>query len=1077
MDENKPLKYIYFIYGLEENRNLTIKSNFSLTIKSNLEKKNDRNISFKLNLYEIAVDKVTLKQDKSIYLYLHEKDSKIGEYLIDIIDKCENVYLLNDIIFKYSGFLLFLRGIPNKYDIKIEEKYEIFRKICDKEKKLEDLIYFTDKYLENSQQYDLCFFTNILKDIKNLNSLINHIELFDLKKVILESKIEKDKTILDKLNFIIKNIDIRNVDENKITLILLFMLIIFSKVDKDCIKYFFNNKDCINFIYNILLEDKNKELNDKLFKDLKLPFDIIDKLIKYSKNYKDILSIISYNDDFYEILKLINENFDFIISFLKKEKNKLFGKIKFQNLVEPKKPINLNKVKMELELILIKEKDNNIFFIEIPSRLLKFYITKNEKNINQLICLYQIIQIISKSKHGLKYIDAINAIDNIFKRFISEKKLINTDLLNYIEITSNFNKILDKNILDNIQIDKIGNEFIKIFKKINWCKSLNIAMEDFVKIICEKIEDIKYFGKLLLLFNFNKEDINKECMEQIKQKFIDLYPDIPEEEYDDYIDDCTKLIYYLNIKNHDLKTFIEEYFYNFFKPEYVHKVYYNLYSKSEYNIIHQEIINCLKDFYNKKRKNNFIKSTYLAFEIEFNENFDPNDLEFYYFIYDDFFDLTQGEKFDFLDKIIKKKLLDKNCLENYVEHSKKEANEIINKIKDGYVEYHNVKKFFDKKKENKLELKNRIEILIKFIDKYEENKNLFFEIEKKMYEINKIINDLNIVHKKMSKFFPKERKEDMRIISNILSDLTSNNIDYYLKDEEKLLIQKYLNIKEINELPLIDEKSNIFFKIIFEKTKKEIQNEKQAIDETKNKINILANVINEKEISEENINLFNQIMNEINEDQYKNLEKEIEDLIQAKMDKEEGERDEKEEIEKLLIFLKYIWKKYLIYNFSILFRKIIEKEHVKKSEFYLVNNTISKNLKSNKKIKVIQLSIDLYKNYNIEFNEETNFNFFKNIKLIKNVDEIVDFLINSNTQSIKNKLNEYEENNYYDYNLMIGILSKLVDFKIFLDSIISDIPEDKNIISHFMNELFQSKEYQEALITLIDKFILVSSIF
>ena len=224
-------------------------------------------------------------------------------------------------------------------------------------------------------------------------------------------------------------------------------------------------------------------------------------------------------------------------------------------------------------------------------------------------------------------------------------------------------------------------------------------------------------------------------------------------------------------------------------------------------------------------------------------------------------------------------------------------------------------------------------------------------------------------------------------------------------------------------------------------------------------------------------------MNELDEEQYKNLNKEIEDLMEENLNNnnnnnnEEEERDKKEEIEKLLSFLKYIWKKDLLYNFSILFQKIVEKEYIKKTEFFSVNSIINKNLKSNKKIKVIQLSIDLYKNYNIEFNEETNFDFFKKIKSIPNINDIVDFLLNSNTQNLKNKLNELENNNYFDYTYTINILRNLIDFKTFLDSILYNIYEDKKIASEFINVLLQSKEYQKNLTTVIFNFPLISTNF
>ena len=435
-----------------------------------------------------------------------------------------------------------------------------------------------------------------------------------------------------------------------------------------------------------------------------------------------------------------------------------------------------------------------------------------------------------------------------------------------------------------------------------------------------------------------------------------------------------------------------------------------------------------------------------------------------------------------MEKIIEKKLLDKSCLKNYVKLCKIEANEIIKKIKDGTVEYQNIKKFLDKKKENKLDLKKRIEILIKFIDKYEENKNLFSEIEKKINEINKIINDLNIVSRKMNKYFPNERKEDMKKIQNIISELTTNNLDYYLKDEEKSVIHSYLNIKEINELPLIDEKSSVFFKIIYEKTKKAIKNETKIIEETKNKINDLINIIHIKEIPEEKINEINQIMNELDETQYKNLNKEIEDLIESNENNEEDENEDKERkehIEKLLSFLKYLWKKDLIYNFSIFFEKMIENNNkIKKSEFFLVNNTINQNLKKNKKIKVIQLCLELYKNYNIIFNEENNFDFFLNIKLIPDINKFADFVLKLNIQDLKDKLNVFEQNKIFDdFQYMINVLGKLIDLKIFLDSILSNLSEDKEIARTFINEIANSKEYQNSFIALIQNFEIISNIF
>ena len=1079
MNENVQIKNIYFIYGLELNKNFSIKSDFPIKIINYLEKKNDKNITYKISLYEIVLDKTKIKSNKSINLYLNEGSSQKGEYSFNISDKYQNIYLY-DIAFK-PGIFSF-KSLPEQYNLTFEDKYELFRKFCNNENKIANLIHYTDKYIKKISKYNFIFFVSIIKDIKGMDNLIKHIELFDLNKVKIENEIKKDLIILNKLSLVIENINTKNLNEEKIINIFLFILIIFSKVDTKLIKIFFNDNNHIKYIFDILLNDKNKSPKQQLFRDLKLSFDILGQLIMISKSYKDIILIISYDDDFLDVLELINKNFEFIFTNLKKENNPNFEKIKFQNIINPKNEVNFYKINKEIKIFLKKEKEKNMGeIIEISCDMIKYYIMKNENNINQLIYLYKIIQNISFYRNNFKYLEAINVLEKKFNKFISEKKIFNTNLLKYIKIVSKSEKILNKEILNNIEIEQIDKEFIKRFRKINWCKLFNISKKDFVKNICSLIKDIKHFGKLFSLFDFNNF-IDKECIEEIKAEFINLFSTFPKEGYPNYINDCAKLIYYLNVNNWDIKGFIETYFYNFFEPIIVHQVYSELCSASEFNIFHQEFLDCLKDFYNNKKTQNFIKSIYLLFEICYNEKFDSNDLQFYFFIYDDFFDLTQKDKFSFLEKIIEKKLLDKSCLKNYVKLCKIEANEIIKKIKDGTVEYQNIKKFLDKKKENKLDLKKRIEILIKFIDKYEENKNLFSEIEKKINEINKIINDLNIVSRKMNKYFPNERKEDMRKIQNIISELTTNNLDYYLKDEEKSVIHSYLNIKEINELPLIDEKSSVFFKIIYEKTKKAIKNETKIIEETKNKINDLINIIHIKEIPEEKINEINQIMNELDETQYKNLSKEIEDLIESNENNEEDENEDKERkehIEKLLSFLKYLWKKDLIYNFSIFFEKMIENNNkIKKSEFFLVNNTINQNLKKNKKIKVIQLCLELYKNYNIIFNEENNFDFFLNIKLIPDINKFADFVLKLNIQDLKDKLNVFEQNKIFDdFQYMINVLGKLIDLKIFLDSILSNLSEDKEIARTFINEIANSKEYQNSFIALIQNFEIISNIF
>ena len=171
MEENKALKYVYFIYSLEKSKNREIKSDYPLKLINIQNKTDENNIDFIICLYRITIGQIKLKQnEKSIKIQLKVKDtySNIYEYLIDITDKHQNIFLC-DIEFINANNFSFLFGspLPPQYNLTIDEKYEMFRAICIKkiknneeidEKKMDDLIYYTQKKLEKEEQYNFSFF-------------------------------------------------------------------------------------------------------------------------------------------------------------------------------------------------------------------------------------------------------------------------------------------------------------------------------------------------------------------------------------------------------------------------------------------------------------------------------------------------------------------------------------------------------------------------------------------------------------------------------------------------------------------------------------------------------------------------------------------------------------------------------------------------------------------------------------------------------------------------------------------------------------------------------------------------------
>ena len=1075
MAEKEDKKYIYFIYSFEKNKNIEITSDFTLKIIKNFENKNENKEEFNTNLYEIEICKKKLKKVDSIKIQLIEKNEKPATFLIDVSDNRLYTFVYN-VDFRYDSFILNFTRNLSRYNLTDKEKYEIFKQIDKKDKNCdisEDLIFYTLKLLKESKYYTFSFFVSLLGDIKNIFNMLNVLQLFNINKVRFEKEEDNKNIVLDKLlkkiDFIIKiqkeKIQHDLLESNKIiNNDLLFILIFLYTYQRNKIQEILKNRELNKYFFKILLDNKKNKYKQNLFPELILPGFIINEFIKSAKNYRDTILIILYNNNFYETLEIINENIKQLSDFIKKEKEneKNYEKIKFDDFIKINENDDLDKIKKELEILFTSEKIYKINFVDISCKMLNRYMIINNEKIDKLICLYQIIAIIIKHKNRFNYLDqAMLMHKNIYENFALNKKLINMNLLLFLEIPPTSKKVLDKAIINNIEIDKIDENFISKFKKINWCEMLNISKKDFILQICNMIPDINHFGKLFLLFDFNV-DIDKFLMDKIKDKFIPFLEDSTEDEKQININDCSKLIYYLNAKKCEIKTFINDYINIFFTPYEINIIYSEICSNPQFKEFNQDLKDLIHEFYTKKENDFCMKSIYLAFDIKYNKNFHPGDLISYYFDSNDFFDLGQTDKFSFLEKILIQKLRNENCLKFYIINCNTQINIIIDKINNGSVEFKLINEFFKNNKEE--ELNKRIKIITEFMGENKKHENLFEEIKKKMKEINEIIHNLNNIKQKLNLFFKNTKKDKIEEIQILLNEIEVNNIDFCSKNKEK--IEKYFNMENINELPLIDEMSNTFFKIIYKNTKKTNENELETIDITKKKIKNLVNVLNSKSFSLGYINKFSKIMDQFNEKQYKNLKGEIDDLVRIIDNKIEINKDN------MINNLKYIWKKDLFLNLSILFESLLENkyEYVQNTEFSKINQVINRYLISPKNTKVIEMSINLYKNYGIELIEDNNFVLFQTIKLNKNMKEIITFIKNIGIEQLKTRILECENNKDYDYNFIKNNLNKLIEFKKYLKEILSNNFKDIDIIKQFIRALFFSEELKDDFIAILNNY-------
>ena len=155
---------------------------------------------------------------------------------------------------------------------------------------------------------------------------------------------------------------------------------------------------------------------------------------------------------------MINDNCEYIITKLKEEKEKI-ERIKFDSFIKPKIDDDLNNKKDKIEILFNLETKYKINLIDISFNLLGKYFIIHENNINELVCLFQITKMIALNKGVFKYALISTKIFNKLNIYAKEKKSMNMNLLLFIETMPNKLRHFDITILENINIDKINEDF------------------------------------------------------------------------------------------------------------------------------------------------------------------------------------------------------------------------------------------------------------------------------------------------------------------------------------------------------------------------------------------------------------------------------------------------------------------------------------------------------------------------------------------------------------------------------------------------------------------------------------------
>ena len=128
---------------------------------------------------------------------------------------------------------------------------------------------------------------------------------------------------------------------------------------------------------------------------------------------------------------------------------------------------------------------------------------------------------------------------------------------------------------------------------------------------------------------------------------------------------------------------------------------------------------------------------------------------------------------------------------------------------------------------------------------------------------------------------------------------------------------------------------------------------------------------------------------------------------------------------------------------------------VEQEEFTQINKTIIKYLKNPTDINVIEFSIELLKNYDIQFDEESNYCYLKLLDMIKNKNDIIELLINTTLKKCKDLIDFFEKNGFEK-----GDITSLIECKTFFDNFTNNKTKDKDIVKSFIDEMSKSKNIE-----------------
>ena len=827
-----------------KNENFTIRV-FSFDIVEKLLKKKDPNekkykaiieLKQKFKVFSTTFSGIILfKEGKNNYIYdfeFQEYQSWTGNTSPPIhirLSKCKQLKIYNEML--------------NLLKIKQADKLSL------------DLVLDSQLYLKG-KKYELDFYLEILRRCYSNKEVKTLLMMFKLERVILPEKMEiKDySSILNliekKPKVIIKYCTEKDNEEKYYKLFYSLLLYFRANYEKEKVQSLLSQEGLRKYFIEILSENSSKFSNIEVSDDL-----IIDMIKQKNITFAKIKGALTFIKSIEKLLTFINSNIDLIFEYCTKESQQ----INMSEMANPKEIDNLNAIINEIQKIINYQSNKNKIFITFNEQFWENYIHYNDKkNVKNLVLINKAILLckdIDKSLNLEKY-NLKNKIHETGLEAIRKGELKNEALIDFIENDdvyfkdNNYATKKDRTleVLKGIDLETVDDKFYEKWNKSNIFKIYSFIDYEFKQALVNKVDDMKDFGKLLKLFNYN----DKYTDIFLKDKFKKLILTYKIDECPNFIKDVSYFIYIIDKKYQGIKDFMKDVIEKNIKSvETMTDIY--LYLSSNYKDISKDAIDNITNYFTKNKDKLKGESILFLFQkinspnlikslLDKIDNFVIKEEEL-------FSQEEEIDSFKLLKGIEEEKLMEKIPGLNEAKYLSSTLNlgeKILNKIKIGDIKYNIFNSMWLSKKKI---LEERLNILL-FNNEQDvkSSMKIFEEYFRKFVIIKNLFRKLGDVFKE---FYENTHQNNIIKLETLDKEIKAGNLNIIDKDTIKNRVDELKNI-----IPDLDKKyklkSSMFFVHLFrnKKEKDTISKEDDILKETEEEFKKLNSLFKENWITE-----------------------------------------------------------------------------------------------------------------------------------------------------------------------------------------------------------------------------------